>query len=348
VAFEGRISQRSVQSELSKGNKASGDLIPWTVSQQFNDTQFASLSGARIVRIATHPDVQKMGYGSRAVDLLLAYFQGEMTLDALHPSSGVFGGEGEEGVARKSGAKKAAEGGADLTSEVVAPEAELPPLLAPIAARPAELLHWVGASFGLTSELMNFWSRKGFKVCYLRQTRNELTGEHSAIALRELAPIGDRGGGGREGRGGGATVTDAGPPEGWLAAFVRDYRRRLIALMAFNFKTMEIPLSVMLLDPDRRLTSTTTTTPTATSGPATPASTSLDFQAPISALELLSVHLSHHDMQRLELYARNMVDHHMVLDTVPALTALLFQVRMTIFTPHIYTLTPLFTPVHPY
>lgn len=55
VAFEGRISQKSVQSELAKGNKASGDLIPWTISQQFNDSEFATLSGARVVRIATHP-----------------------------------------------------------------------------------------------------------------------------------------------------------------------------------------------------------------------------------------------------------------------------------------------------
>lgn len=55
VAFEGRISQRSIQSELARGNKASGDLIPWTISQQFNDNEFATLSGARIVRIATHP-----------------------------------------------------------------------------------------------------------------------------------------------------------------------------------------------------------------------------------------------------------------------------------------------------
>jgi tRNA(Met) C34 N-acetyltransferase TmcA len=54
-----------------------GDMIPWTISQQFNDNEFATLSGARIVRIATHPDVQKMGYGSRAVDLLISYFQGE-------------------------------------------------------------------------------------------------------------------------------------------------------------------------------------------------------------------------------------------------------------------------------
>lgn len=55
IAFEGQISQQSIQSELAKGNKASGDLIPWSVSQQFNDTEFAGLSGARVVRIATHP-----------------------------------------------------------------------------------------------------------------------------------------------------------------------------------------------------------------------------------------------------------------------------------------------------
>ena len=40
---------------FSIGNKASGDLIPWSISQQFNDNEFATLSGARIVRIATHP-----------------------------------------------------------------------------------------------------------------------------------------------------------------------------------------------------------------------------------------------------------------------------------------------------
>lgn len=55
VAFEGFISLKSIQSEMSRGNKASGDLIPWTISQQFNDNEFAGLSGARIVRIATHP-----------------------------------------------------------------------------------------------------------------------------------------------------------------------------------------------------------------------------------------------------------------------------------------------------
>ena len=45
---------------LSRGKRASGDMIPWTVSQQFNDHEFGNLSGARVVRIATHPDFQKV------------------------------------------------------------------------------------------------------------------------------------------------------------------------------------------------------------------------------------------------------------------------------------------------
>jgi len=43
---------------LHRGQRASGDLIPWTISQQFRNDKFAQMSGARIVRIATHPDYQ--------------------------------------------------------------------------------------------------------------------------------------------------------------------------------------------------------------------------------------------------------------------------------------------------
>lgn len=53
-------------------------MIPWTVSQQFQDSEFASLSGARIVRIAVHPDMTRAGYGSRALELLRRYYQGEL------------------------------------------------------------------------------------------------------------------------------------------------------------------------------------------------------------------------------------------------------------------------------
>jgi N-acetyltransferase 10 len=81
VALEGNISKGAIMDGLSRGLRAGGDMIPWLVSQQFQESKFALLSGARIVRIATHPDyanvshlqcilacnslADQMGYGSR-------------------------------------------------------------------------------------------------------------------------------------------------------------------------------------------------------------------------------------------------------------------------------------------
>lgn len=58
--MEGRISKSSILNGLSRGKRAAGDLIPWTVAQQYQDDEFPALSGARIVRIATHPDYQSV------------------------------------------------------------------------------------------------------------------------------------------------------------------------------------------------------------------------------------------------------------------------------------------------
>lgn len=58
VCLEGQVSKDSIVNGLSRGKRASGDLIPWTVAQQYQDQDFPMLSGARIVRIATHPDYQ--------------------------------------------------------------------------------------------------------------------------------------------------------------------------------------------------------------------------------------------------------------------------------------------------
>ena len=42
----------------------------FTLLPRSQDSEFPSLSGARIVRIAVHPDLARAGYGSRAVQLL--------------------------------------------------------------------------------------------------------------------------------------------------------------------------------------------------------------------------------------------------------------------------------------
>lgn len=61
-----------------RGIKPSGDLIPWSIREQFQDTDFPTLAGGRIVRIATHAKVMKMGYGSRALQLLTDFFEGKL------------------------------------------------------------------------------------------------------------------------------------------------------------------------------------------------------------------------------------------------------------------------------
>lgn len=122
VCFEGQIEKETIRKELSKGNRSAGDLIPWTVAQQFLDSDFSQLLGARIVRIATHPDVQGMGYGRRALELLQQYYEGKIE----------FSGEEEEAMEEEEEI--------ELTAEVK-PRKHLPPLLVSLNDRKAERLH---------------------------------------------------------------------------------------------------------------------------------------------------------------------------------------------------------------
>jgi N-acetyltransferase 10 len=56
VALEGKISREAVMESLGRGIRAGGDMIPWLIAQQFQESGFAKLSGARVVRVACHPD----------------------------------------------------------------------------------------------------------------------------------------------------------------------------------------------------------------------------------------------------------------------------------------------------
>jgi N-acetyltransferase 10 len=53
-------------------------LIPWTISEQFQDESFGQLNGIRIIRIATHAQAQGKGYGTRALELLTKYYEGQL------------------------------------------------------------------------------------------------------------------------------------------------------------------------------------------------------------------------------------------------------------------------------
>lgn len=71
VCLEGQISSNTISQSMQRGKKAAGDLIPWNISEQFNDKEFPKLAGARIVRIATNPNYQRVIYVHLCKDISL-------------------------------------------------------------------------------------------------------------------------------------------------------------------------------------------------------------------------------------------------------------------------------------
>ncbi|KAJ4462773.1 putative RNA cytidine acetyltransferase [Paratrimastix pyriformis] len=232
-----------------------------------------------------------MGYGQRALDLLTAFYEGRL-----------FDEQAATAAAGALAASPATMGGAagDIHTEAIAPRAALPPLLAPLrTVRPAKL-HYLGTSFGLTLELFNFWKRAGLKPIYLRQTPNELTGDHSCIMVRQLAPQEDA----------------AEPPSPWLDAFCEDFTRRMTALLGYEFRQYAPPLGLALLDPTQRLIR---------NGGAAAAET-----AHALTKAELDVFMTSYDLKRLESYSRGQLDYHVVVDLLPLVARLYFTLRLPV------------------
>eukprot|EP00124_Ichthyophonus_hoferi_P000690 Ihof_evm19s27 gene=Ihof_evmTU19s27 len=282
VCLEGEISKETVAASLARGKSSSGDLIPWTVSQQFQDNDFASLSGARIVRIATHPAYQKMGYGSRALELLQDYYQGRVSSLAEEDSI-------------KTGMGSKASGDNDIYNENISARKDLPPLLSKLSERPAERLHWLGVAYGLTEPLLKFWRRTGMAPVYLRQTENELTGEHSCIMLQALD----------------ASDLATSVPEGWVDTYVQDFRKRFVNLLGFQFRTFNPSLALSLLEePGKKI------------GHIEPGKE-------LSKTEMESI-LTSYDQRRLKSYSNNLLDYHAVTDLLPPLARVYFTGKLPV------------------
>ncbi|KGG50933.1 tRNA(Met) cytidine acetyltransferase [Mitosporidium daphniae] len=220
VCIEGSLSRESILKSISRGQRGGGDLIPWTISTQFQDTEFASLSGARIIRIATHPELQKMGYGTRAITLLEQYYRGEMFSD-------------ERLADPKQDSPAHSNMSEETDLESLCPRANLPPLLYRLDERAPERLDWVGVSFGLTQSLAKFWKRLGFLPVYVRQTKNDLTGENTVIMLKNF-------------------VVEN--PSDWLKLFFDDFYCRFYNLLPMAFRDMPIALALELMQQQQQQT----------------------------------------------------------------------------------------------
>ncbi|DBA78245.1 TPA: hypothetical protein ACH3X2_008199 [Trebouxia sp. C0005] len=310
VALEGAVSKKAALNSLAQGNLPQGDLIPWTIGQQFQDPDFPSLSGARIVRIAVHPGLNRAGYGSRSIDLLKRYYQNELTdlsMDDIPGASELDGkaesraesnhhtstsGRGPRNLPESPSTNGVGSAGsAALHSETLAPRSALPPLLLTLGERPPEALQYLGTSFGLTLPLFSFWARSGYKPVYVRQTASDITGEHTVVMLHPLQ----------------SQLVEG---TAWLDPFVQDFRTRFLTLLSGAFRGFAPALALTILDP--QLTFTEAQVETGVSGGD--AIRKADG-SPMSA----------YDLQRLQAYSNNLVDHHIILDLLPSLAQAYFS-----------------------
>ncbi|KAG7174649.1 RNA cytidine acetyltransferase-like 2 [Homarus americanus] len=168
VCLEGGIPASVSNACKSRGERPSGDLVPWSLASQFLDVNLTKLTGARIIRVATHPDYQSMGYGSRAINLLSDYYKGKhITLD-------------DEQNSKPSAVE------ANQAGEVIVPRKTDEPLLSKLGERVPEHLDYLSVSYGVTLPLLKFWCRAEYIPLYISQVVNKVTGEHNCVMVQPL------------------------------------------------------------------------------------------------------------------------------------------------------------------
>uniref|UniRef100_A0A9J8B8Q7 RNA cytidine acetyltransferase n=1 Tax=Cyprinus carpio carpio TaxID=630221 RepID=A0A9J8B8Q7_CYPCA len=235
VCLEGEISRQSVLNSLSRGKKASGDLIPWTVSEQFQDPEFGSLSGGRIVRIAVNPDYQGVNYFSFSVYIQPLCHCPSVIYCATHYYEGQFPLLDEQEQTTTSTITSVSSEAVSLLEEVVSPRKDLPPLLLKLNERRAERLDYLGYNVFLSS----FW---------------------------------------------------------------KDFRRRFLSLLSFQFSKFSPTLALNILQNKNAKD---------------------DSPAALTSAELAAT-FTPYDLKRLEMYSRNMVDYHLIMDMIPVIAHMYF------------------------
>eukprot|EP01125_Pyxidicula_operculata_P010778 TRINITY_DN3550_c0_g1_i1.p1 TRINITY_DN3550_c0_g1~~TRINITY_DN3550_c0_g1_i1.p1 ORF type:complete len:1035 (-),score=287.65 TRINITY_DN3550_c0_g1_i1:40-3144(-) len=291
IALEGEISKELVASAASRSKRPDGDLIPWNVSMQYQDDNFPTLSGARVVRIATHPDFQSMGYGTRALQLLQDYFEGKMTnlAEEQHPKQD-----------SKRGGAEDVDGTDELHTEKIKPKKHLPPLLSKLSERPPERLQWLGVSYGLTPSLFGFWRKAGYSPVYIRLTELDITGEHTCIMLKALEPV---------------YQSEVQYSTTWLSSFYDDFTSRFLSLLGFQFRKFTCKNALAIISTQRKFNEILDGKSKSITGRIN----KKDF----TKRDLDSI-LSVYDIKRLESYTKNLLDYHAIIDLLPQICRLYF------------------------
>lgn len=118
-----------------------------------------------------------MGYGTKALQLLRDYYESKFSSGSTLKQEASLVNLFKEN-------EESEDGGNDEND--VRPAKGLPPLLCRLNERTPEQLDYIGVSYGVNLNLLKFWKKNGFVICYLRSSPNELTGDHTCIMLKNL------------------------------------------------------------------------------------------------------------------------------------------------------------------
>ncbi|GMP57057.1 hypothetical protein CsSME_00021302 [Camellia sinensis var. sinensis] len=292
VCLEGKISRDSALQSLRMGRQPSGDQLAWKFCEVFEDTDFPTLSGARIVRIAVHPYALGHGYGSAALDQLTRYYEGQLTPNS---ESDI---KKPDDINVQVNVREASEK-VSLLEETVTPRKNLPAMLIPLRERLPESLHYIGASFGLTADLFRFWKKHKFSPFYICDHPNNVTGEHSCMVLKPLNTdeIEDSGNG----------------PVGFLSPFHQRFKRCFVRRLPLFFRELDYKLAMSILDPKINFSE------------GEPSVSSKDESTMLMKLIILP-----DDIKLLEAYTNNRKDYGQVRPLVPILAQCYFQEKLPI------------------
>jgi len=146
------------RARMYEGERVRGNMLPDVLTTQLRDEQAGDPVGIRVLRIATHHAVRSEGLGSRLL---------REVADEFGPDEG----DGEGGPA---------DGGEGA-----------PPAADPPEPRwPVEPVDYLGVGYGATPRLLRFWGRNEFRTVHLSTTRNDTSGEYSALMMRPLTDAG--------------------------------------------------------------------------------------------------------------------------------------------------------------
>jgi len=92
----------------------------------------------------------------------------------------------------------------------------------------------------------------------------------------------------------------------WLESFSKDFHKRFLSLLGYAFRKFPCSLSLSILDPKKNNTES------------------------LPAKEDIDRYFTAYDIRRLESYANNLIDYHLVLDLMPSVSQLFFLQKLMV------------------